>query len=117
VLALSQQRLSPPSLANSLLPRSLSSPLPLPSLHDPGATLLCRRRSSSSSRAAGRARHAMALRINADNVLVVPPFEAAWLTSDTLAAHGARCCLQFEVKGAPRLRSLERCLRVVVVGA
>ncbi|KAK9794943.1 hypothetical protein WJX73_004115 [Symbiochloris irregularis] len=39
------------------------------------------------------------LRINSDNVLVVPPFEAAWLTDERFQLHHGNGCVEFEVRG------------------
>ena len=41
------------------------------------------------------------LRVHSNSVLVVPPFECAWLTGDEFLLKEGRGCLSFEVKGAP----------------
>ena len=41
------------------------------------------------------------LRVNSDNVLIVPPFEAAWLTDQRLQLEDGKGCVEFEVKGEP----------------
>lgn len=42
------------------------------------------------------------VRVNDSNVLVVPPFECAWLTGDALSLQGGSGCVCFEVKGRHR---------------
>lgn len=39
------------------------------------------------------------LRVNSNNELVVPPFECAWLSDETLQLDEEAGCLAFEVKG------------------
>ena len=39
------------------------------------------------------------LRVNSSNVLVVPPFECAWLSDETLQLKDGTGCISFEVKG------------------
>ena len=39
------------------------------------------------------------LRVNSSNVLVVPPFECAWLSDEALQLKDGTGCISFEVKG------------------
>lgn len=39
------------------------------------------------------------LRVHSNSVLVVPPFECAWLTGEEFLLKDGRGCLSFEVKG------------------
>ena len=39
------------------------------------------------------------LRVNSSNVLVVPPFECAWLSDEALQLKNGTGCISFEVKG------------------
>ena len=39
------------------------------------------------------------LRVNSSNVLVVPPFECAWLSDEALQLMNGTGCISFEVKG------------------
>lgn len=39
------------------------------------------------------------LRVNSSSVLVVPPFECAWLSGEEHVLHDGAGCISFEVKG------------------
>lgn len=39
------------------------------------------------------------LRVNSDDVLIVPPFEAAWLTDKQFQLSGGQGCVEFGAKG------------------
>ncbi len=42
------------------------------------------------------------LRISSNNVLVVPPFECAWLAGEEFQLINGAGCISFEVKGEPQ---------------
>ena len=46
------------------------------------------------------------LRVNSSNVLVVPPWECAWLSDEQLQLKDGAGCVCFDVKGDSRLFSL-----------
>jgi hypothetical protein len=39
------------------------------------------------------------LRVNSNSVLVVPPFECAWLSGEEFRLKEGACCITFDVKG------------------
>ena len=51
------------------------------------------------------------LRVNSNNELVVPPFECAWLSDETLQLEEEAGCIAFEVKG--EVFNLTSCVKTV----
>ena len=43
------------------------------------------------------------LRVSSNDVLIVPPCEAAWLTDEQLQFKQGKGCVEFEVKGMHQL--------------
>ena len=48
------------------------------------------------------------LRVNSSNVLVVPPWECAWLSEEQYQLENSSGCVCFEVKGVRQAGTLDR---------